>query len=288
MTSTVDVVVVGSANLDLVAATGRHPSPGETVLGHGYDEFPGGKGLNQAVAAARSGATVAFVGAVGSDAAGERLRAVLEAEAIDATRLADVDRPTGRAMIVVDDAGENSIVVIPGANGAVEPAEELPPSRVVLCQLETPLPVVERALDLGRTTGARTILNPAPARTLPTELLALVDVITPNEHEADRLGGPEALLAAGCGAVVVTLGGEGAAIHTGDETVHVPAFDVDVVDTTGAGDAFNGALACRLAAGEPLPRAVRWAAAAGALATTVRGAVPAQPRAAAIEELLAG
>ena len=283
-----DVVVVGSANLDLVAATERHPSPGETVLGHGYDEFPGGKGLNQAVAAARSGATVAFVGAVGNDAAGERLRGVLEADAIDADRLGHVDLPTGRAMIVVDDAGENSIVVIPGANGAVELAGELPTSRIVLCQLETPLPVVERALELGRTAGARTILNPAPAHSLPAALLGLADVITPNEHEVDRLGGPEALLAAGCGTVVVTLGGDGAAIHTRDETVHVRAFDVDVVDTTGAGDAFNGALACRLAAGDELPRAVRWAAAAGALATTVRGAVPAQPTAAAIEELLAG
>jgi ribokinase len=282
-----DVCVVGSANLDLVAGADRIPRPGETVLGRSFDEHPGGKGLNQAVAAARSGARTAFVGAVGRDAAGDRLRSVLAADSIDDRGLQVVDAPTGRALIVVDDDGENSIVVVPGANGLVGIGDGLPAARVVLVQLEIPLDVVEAALGDAARLGAATVLNPAPApAALTAALLARCDVVVPNEHEVERLGGVDALLAAGCRAVVVTRGGSGVDVHDGGDRHHVPALPVDVVDTTGAGDAFCGALASRLAAGDELLAAVRWASAAGALATTVRGAVPAQPTAAAIRTLL--
>ena len=282
-----DVCVVGSANLDLVATTPRIPAPGETVLGSGYAEHAGGKGLNQAVAAARSGAAVAFVGCVGEDEAGRRMRAVLIDDGIDATALTFTSSPTGRALIVVDDDGENSIVVVPGANHDVRLPEALPAARVVLCQLEVPLEQVAAALTAGRNAGATTILNPAPAAPLPSDLVASCDIVVPNEHEAELLGGADALLAAGCRAVVVTRGGAGVDVHTRDDIEHCAAFAVEVVDTTGAGDAFCGALAARLAAGDDVHAAVRWAAAAGALATTVVGAVPAQPRSGAIEALLA-
>ena len=282
-----DVCVVGSANLDLVARAARLPGPGETVLGSAYAEHAGGKGLNQAVAAVRSGARTAFVGAVGDDPAGTRLARVLADESIDATALSHVEAPTGRALIVVDDQGENSIVVIPGANALVTTAVDVPPARVVLMQLEIPTPTVHHVLLRARERGATTVLNPAPATRLSRELLDLVDVVVPNQHERALLGGTDALLAAGCGAVVTTLGGDGVELATRDGNAHVRAFDVDVVDTTGAGDAFCGSLAARLAAGDELAVAARWAVAAGALAVTVEGAVPAQPRATEIAALLA-
>lgn len=286
MTVPVDVCVVGSANLDLVASTARLPGPGETVLGHAYAEHAGGKGLNQAVSAARSGATTAFVGAVGDDAAGRRLRAVLESDGIDHSLLEVADAPTGRALILVDDQGENTIVVVPGANAAVT-ASTLPASRVVLAQLEVPLDTVGRTFERARRAGAITIFNPAPASAVPEQVLASADIVVPNEHELELVGGVEALLAAGCSAVVVTLGGAGVEVHRPDGVTAQAAYEVDVVDTTGAGDAFNGALAARLAAGDTLDGAVAWASAAGALATTAPGAVPAQPDAAAITELMA-
>ena len=283
-----DVVVVGSANLDLVATTARHPRPGETVLGSNYAEHPGGKGLNQAVSASRSGAATAFVGAVGSDGAGEQLRSVLAEEQIDANGVSTVDIPTGRALITVDETGENSIVVIPGANATILPSVAVPPASVVLAQLEIPLEAVVAALTTARDSGSTVVLNPAPAVPLPPELIEACDVVVPNEHELELLGGAERVLSNGCDAVVVTLGAEGADVYTGAGTIRVPAYDVQVVDTTGAGDAFCGALAARLAAGDQLLQAVRWATAAGALATTVHGAVPAQPSADSIAALLAG
>jgi ribokinase len=283
------VCVVGSANLDLVARAVRLPGPGETVLGTDYAEHPGGKGLNQAVAAARSGAVTAFVGAVGADHAGERLRGVAAAEGIDVSALATSDAPTGRALIGVDDRAENSIIVVPGANGTVSADQvttSTPTARVVLAQLEIPLEAVAAALTVGRATGARTVLNPAPAATLPVELLALCDIVVPNEHELDLVGGVDVLLAAGVGAVVITLGSRGVRVVTGDSTTDVTAFPVTPVDTTGAGDSFCGALSARLAAGDDLLDAVRYASAAGALATTVAGAVPSLPRADAVQALL--
>jgi ribokinase len=285
-----DVCVIGSANLDLVARTPRIPGPGETVLGTSYAEHAGGKGLNQAVAASRAGARTAFVGAVGDDAAGALLRSVLAGAAVESRAVRTThEHATGRALITVSDDAENSIVVVPGANGALTPPDELPPAAVVLAQLEVPVAVVLRAFTLARRAGARTVLNPAPARELPDDLLGLTDVIVPNEHELALLGGPDRQLAAGAGALVVTLGARGARIIVGGRPERAqPAFSVEAVDTTGAGDAFCGALGARLAAGDDIDAAVRWAAAAGALATTVAGAVPSLPSADAVAAVLSG
>ena len=279
-----DVCVVGSANLDLVASARRLPAPGETVLGSGFAEHAGGKGLNQAIAAARAGATTAFTGAVGRDAAGERLRDELVAASVNVEALARVDAPTGRALIVVDDDGENLIVVVPGANSTVA-VERLPQAHVVLVQLEIPVDAAAASLRLAKAQGATTVLNPAPASGWTGALEA--DVVVPNEHEAAELGGARAMLGRGASAVVTTLGARGTAVVTAEGEWHQPAFPADVVDTTGAGDAFCGALAARLAAGDDLPTAVRFAAAAGALATTRHGAVPAMPAGDQIAALLA-
>ena len=282
-----DVCVVGSANLDLVATTLRLPEPGETVLGSDFAEHAGGKGLNQAIAARRAGASTAFVGAVGRDPAGRRLLDELAGEGVDISHVhEDGAHPTGRALIAVDAQGENTIVVVPGANTTVV-ADRLPPARVILVQLEIPLATVEAALVLARGRGAVAVLNPAPATDLPPGMLALADVVVPNEHEARRLGGREALLAAGVGTVVTTLGADGAEVACADGVWRQPAHRVTVVDATAAGDAFCGALAARLALGEPIEPAVQFATAAGALATTRAGAVPSIPDAAAIERLLA-
>ncbi len=280
-----DVCVVGSANLDLVTSTARRPAPRETVLGTGFAEHPGGKGLNQAVAAARAGAAVAFHGAIGADAAGDTLRAVLAAEDIDVSAGRVADAPSGRALIVVDEDGENSIIVVPGANASVRIAD-VAPARVVLVQLEIPLPTVSAALRAGHRVGATTILNPAPAAVLPDELWPLVDVVVANDAEADALGGVDAL-GERVSRVVVTRGADGVEVLTPGERWHQRAFPVSVVDTTGAGDAFCGVLAARLAAGADLRAAVRAGAAAGALAATRPGAVPALPHLESVRALLA-
>lgn len=287
-----DVVVVGSLNLDLVARAPRIPGPGETVQGTHYSELPGGKGLNQAVAAARAGARVAMVGAVGDDAAGSTLREVACADGVDDTWIVTAAAvPTGRALIAVDDAAENSIVVVPGANAHVELAD-LPPGKVVLAQLEIDPAVVASAFRLARERGAVTVLNPAPAERVPADLLALADVVIPNQHELAVLGGRPALAAAGVRTLVVTLGADGADLYEGGDPAagphHVDPFPVRPVDTTGAGDAFCGGLAARLAAGDELHVALVFAAANGALATTRAGAVPSLPTAHETRALIAG
>ena len=271
-----DVCVVGSANLDLVVHAARHPSPGETVLGDSYAEHPGGKGLNQTVAAARAGARTAMVGALGRDPAADLLEQVLVDHEIAHETVRRVDAPTGRAMITVSRRGENTIVVVPGANALVRVAE-LPTTTVLLAQLEVPLDEVSAALRTAREAGALTLLNPAPAMPLPDDLVAMVDVIVPNAHEVRLLGGAEALLARGAGVVVTTLGPRGAMITDRHGARHVESVHVTPIDTTGAGDAFCGMLAARLAAGSNVDEAVPWATAAGALATTVAGAVPSIP-----------
>jgi len=280
-----DVCVVGSANLDLVATVQRLPGPGETVSGDSYSEYPGGKGLNQAVAAARAGATVAFVGAVGNDAAGVTLRSVLVDNGIDPEYLSTCSAPTGRALIGVAATGENSIIVVPGANATVSglPA---PTARVVLAQLEVPLAAVELALVNARAAGSLTVLNPAPAQAIDESLLRWCDIVVPNEHEIGILGGPDRLLALGAQAVVVTLGSKGADIYSSEGVSHMDAFIITPVDTTGAGDSFCGALCARLAAGDELHIALRFAAAAGALCATRAGAVPSIPMRSEIETLL--
>ncbi|MGB0114466.1 MAG: ribokinase [Ilumatobacteraceae bacterium] len=281
-----DVAVIGSLNLDLVATTARHPSPGETVLGTDFSEHPGGKGLNQAVAASRSGAAVAMLGIVGDDDAGRRLRSVAADEGIDVDALeTSVSMPTGRAIIVVDHAGENSIVVVPGANATMTNVV-LPSSTVLLAQLEIPIETVTSAFAGARGAGTTTVLNPGPAQALPDTLVANCDVIVPNEHELELVGGVESLLERGAGAVVTTRGGAGVTVTESDRSKwSVAAFPVEPIDTTGAGDAFCGALAARLAVGDDLRAAVEFAAAAGALATTRSGAVPSLPHLDRIESL---
>jgi ribokinase len=282
-----DVTVIGSANLDIVVRTERHPSPGETVLGHDYAEYPGGKGLNQAVAAARAGASTSFVGAVGTDDAGRTLRSVAHAEQIDLSQLLDADStPTGRALITVDHAGENSIVVVPGAN-AMAIAPPSISAQVVLGQLEVPIGAIIDAFVSARKIGATTILNPAPATELPIELLALCDIVVPNEHEVVLLGGVKGLFDAGVATVVTTRGEHGIEIRTAAGERHlIPAPAVPVVDTTGAGDTFCGTLAARLAHGAPINDAATWAVAASALAVGQAGAIPSIPDANATLRLL--
>lgn len=280
-----DVVVVGSANLDLVAQLDRLPQPGETLRATSYAEYAGGKGLNQAVACARMGAHTAFVGCVGGDDAGAFLRTVLEIEGIDITHVRTVDAPTGRALINVDAHGENAIVVISGANAMVGDegsSFEIPTGKVVLAQLEVPQTIIVTAFTHARRQGSQTVLNPAPAAALSAELLRATDLIVPNETEALALGGSEALLSAGVTTVVMTQGEHGADIITTSGTQHIDAFSVTPIDTVGAGDAFIGAMCAELARGSSLHDACRLAAVAGALATTVRGAVPSLPTRAAV------
>lgn len=291
MIDRLDVCVVGSANLDLVATTERLPQPGETVLGLTYAEHAGGKGLNQAVAACRAGARTAFCAALGDDGAGDQLRAILRSDGVHdqfVIRLANTS--TGRALIGVSAAAENSIIVVAGANEGLEPLHvqaAAAAARVLLVQLEVPRATVHEALRIARGAGTMTILNPAPASSLPAAVLGLCDVVVPNEHEVELLGGVDELLRLGAKAVVVTMGSRGAKLCTPDGgELFVPAFAVDPVDTTAAGDAFCGALGAALAAGSPLAEALRFAAAGGALATTVAGAVPSLPTRSAIDALL--
>lgn len=280
-----DVCVVGSANLDLVATVDRLPGPGETVPGTSYAEYPGGKGLNQAVAAARAGASTSFVGAVGHDTAGDMLLGVMHDDGIDTSHVHAVSEPSGRALIFVSAAGENSIVVVAGANDTVQ-ADSMPTATVYLSQLEVPVAAIERTFAAARQAGAVTVLNPAPVKPLPDSLLALCDIVTPNQHEVDLLGGVDRLRSLGAKAVIVTRGADGADLHTAHGVTHVDPFQVSPVDTTGAGDCFSGALCARLAAGDDLPTAMRFAAAAAALSTTVPGAVPSMPLRSAIQSLL--
>ncbi len=291
MSQRFDVCVVGSANLDLVATTERLPRPGETVLGSTYAEHAGGKGLNQAVAAARAGARTTFCGAVGDDSAADQLLAVITADGIDhgsLRHLADVR--TGRALIGVSAQAENSIIVVAGANAGLLPdhvTAAAASARVLLTQLEVPMDTVRAALAAARAAGAITILNPAPATALTAETLALCDVLIPNEHEVEVLGGVDELLRLGARAVVVTLGSRGAKLCAPDSgELIVPAFAVDAVDTTAAGDAFCGGFATAIAAGSSFADALRFAVAAGALATTRPGAVPSLPTRAEIDALL--
>lgn len=284
-------MVVGSANLDLVATVDHLPAPGETVLGRDYAEHPGGKGLNQAVAASRAGARTAFVGCLGTDAAGDALHALLSEEGLD-PYVVDVARPTGRALIAVDDGGENSIVVVPGANSCLtisvvdDHRDVIARAGVVLCQLEVPLDAVEAALAIAKVGGATTVLNPAPAAALSRSLISLCDVVVPNQHEVAQLGGASALLDAGVSTVVITLGARGLRIVTRQDEFDIPPFVVRAVDTTGAGDAACGALAAALAEGLDIVTAARRASAAGALAATRQGAVPSLPRRSEIDALV--
>lgn len=288
------MVVVGSVNVDLVVRVHRLPSPGETVTGGTFHRALGGKGANQAAAAAKLGARTRLVGLTGDDEFGRLAREDLAAHGVDLTGLGRGEGPTGVATILVDSGGENLIAVAPGANHEVTAAhvathlERLgEPGGVVLSVLEVPDEAVEAAAVTARDRGSRFVLNPAPARALPAELLARCDVLTPNEHELRALGGVDALHGLGVGAVVVTRGAEGAEVHLpGRAPLHVDPFRAEVIDTTGAGDAFNGTFAWALAEGRPLDQAVRLAAAAGALATRALGARAGLPDRAELEEMM--
>jgi ribokinase len=283
-----DVVVVGSCNLDLVSTTDHLPSPGETLRADTYAEHAGGKGLNQAVACARMGARVAFIGCVGNDSAGTMLRELLESEGINTTQLKTIDAPTGRAFITVDANGQNTIVVVAGANAHLgDIAITVPRTKVLLTQLEIPLPVVIDVLTQGRLQTSVTVLNPAPATSLTKDLFSLCDIAVPNETEATELGGTQVLLGAGVATVITTLGEQGAQISDATSTTPITPYKVDAIDTVGAGDAFVGALCAEIARGADLQGASQIASIAGALAPTVRGAVPSLPQRAAVISLYA-
>ncbi|MFJ3537711.1 ribokinase [Streptomyces sp. NPDC090109] len=283
------IVVLGSTNMDLVAYVPRAPAIGETVTGRSFRTIPGGKGANQAVAAARAGAEVAMIGAIGTDGFGAQLRATLEHCAVDTDLLRTVEGPSGTAHIVVDDEGGNAIVVVPGANGTVTSLTHGDEALIgtadsLLLQLELPLSVVVEGATTARRLGVRTVLTPSPARPLPPELLAVTDLLVPNEHEAAALTGladpraaAEALLR-DVPEVVITLGAAGS-LHAarGAEPVAVPARRVRAVDTTGAGDTFVGALAVALGEGRPAPEALAWAQTAAALSVLREGASTSMP-----------
>jgi ribokinase len=291
------IVVVGSANMDLVGMAPTLPRPGETVLGTDFVMVPGGKGANQAVAAVRAGASCAFLGAIGSDAFGVTLRARITAAGVDTGQLRVVYGASGVALVMVNAEGENAILVTPGANGAFTGLTEgeltgVREAEVLVAQLEVPVETVTAAAVAARAAGTRVILNAAPARQVPAELLAAVDLLVVNETEAQALTGrgreePQALLEL-VPRAVLTLGGQGAWYGDRDGVaVHVPAVKVDVVDSTAAGDAFTAALAVAWGEGRDLVDAVHWATAAGAACVRRLGASVALPHRAEIDELYA-
>ncbi len=299
------VVVVGSANTDMVVRVPQLPCPGETLLGSAFALMPGGKGANQAVAAARLGAVVTFIGCVGADSFGDMLVLNLENEGIGTQFVVrDPDAQTGVALITVDEEfGENTIVVAPGANARLSPAllemaaAALRDADVLLCQLEIPMETVLSALQTARSAGVTTILNPAPAQTLSAEVLSLASVLTPNQTEAAQiLGGdydPSAsalmLKRRGVENVVITLGADGARLVTATQNAGIPAFPAEaVVDTTAAGDCFNGALAVALGEGQSLEDAVRFASAAASLSVEAEGAQPSLPNRLTVNKRLMG
>jgi len=286
------VVVVGSLNMDFAVRTRRLPAAGETVLGSDFRMTPGGKGANQAVAAAKLGAVsvaVRMIGRVGLDLFADHLKASLAGAGVDVSAVhASRSHPTGVAMIAVDEAGQNSIVVASGANADLAAADVEAMRRVfkgasiAMFQLETPLATVAAALKLAREEGLTTILDPAPAQQLPAELIENVDILTPNELEAEQfdLGKP------GARTVVVKLGDRGCMAYRAGESFHVPGFKVIAVDTTAAGDAFNAGLAIALAEGSPFPHALRFANAAAAISVTRPGAQISTPSRAEVDAFL--
>ncbi|MDQ3660805.1 MAG: ribokinase [Actinomycetota bacterium] len=290
------ILVVGSLNLDIVVPVPHHARPGETVLGGDHARHAGGKGANQAVAAARLGASVAMLGRVGDDDAGRVLLGALGEAGVATDHVLVSERtPSGIALITVDDEGENAIVVSPGANARLDPsdveaaAELIEGAGIVLLQLEVPLRTVERAAKLARGT---VILNPAPAVELPASLLERADVLVPNRGELELLShNPSDVAAAArqleARQVVVTLGAEGALVVTGGGVEHISRHAVEAVDTTAAGDCFCGALAAGLDEGLDLAGAARQANAAAALSTTRKGAQPSLPTSAELDDFFA-
>lgn len=299
------VAVVGSANIDLVVSCDRFPKAGETILGRDFGMYPGGKGANQASACARLGAEVHFLAKVGRDAFRDRLMESLRATGIDPSHvLVDEEAPTGVALITVDGRGQNEIIVVSGSNMRLSPEdvrandEIFEDASVVGLQLEVPLETVMEAARTGKRAGAAIILNPAPARQLPDGLLRHVDFLTPNESEASLLSGVEVidtesaeraariLLDRGVRCVIVTLGAGGALLVREDGSRQFPAYRVDSVDTTAAGDAFNGALAHGLGLGQSVEDAIDHANGVAAFAVTRMGAQTSMPSSKELESFL--
>ncbi|GGM22367.1 ribokinase [Micromonospora sonchi] len=291
------VVVVGSANMDLVATAPALPRPGETMLGTDFVMVAGGKGANQAIAATRAGADCSFLGAIGSDSFGVTLRARITAAGVDTSQLRVTYGASGVALVMVNAEGENAILVTPGANASLTALTEpelavVRDADVLVAQLEIPVETVTEAAVAARAAGTRVVLNAAPAVPLPPELLAAVDLLVVNENEAQAYTGrgredPYALLDL-VPRAVLTLGAQGAWYGDRDgTTVHVPAVPVETVDSTAAGDAFTGALAVAWGEGRDMVDAVRWAAAAGAVCVRRLGASVSLPRRAEIDELYA-
>jgi ribokinase len=288
-----NILVVGSLNMDLVVHTPRHPRIGETIIGGSFQTFPGGKGANQAVAAARLGGAVIMVGKVGQDAFGKALLETVARDGVDTSCIKKDDQAaSGVALITVSNDGENTIVVASGANALVtakdiEAIDEIfKQIGILVLQLETPLPTVEYAVKKAKEYGATVVLNPAPACPLPDSLLSSVDYLVPNQTEISLLAGNieslddaiQVLRSRGVEHLIVTLGEEGVLIIDGEQRLHIPAYPVKAVDTVAAGDAFVGAFVVALSEGLSLTEAVRWGNAAGAIAVTRPGAQPSLPK----------
>jgi len=295
------IVVLGSANMDLVVRQPRLPHPGETMFGSSFDTVPGGKGLNQAVAAARAGGDVGFLGAVGRDAFGDALRRCLQDDGVDTHGLANVDAPTGTAHISVLDGGENAIVVVSGANAAISSLDAASQKRVegaryLVAQFERPIELITEAFVVARGMGITTVLTPAPVQKVDHALLQLVDVLIPNAQEACDLTGvadeTEAALALSQitdGLIVMTRGSRGALVARDGEVVQeVAPRTVEPVDTTAAGDTFAGVLVALLAEGAPLEDALRAATVAASISVTRPGASTSMPTRDEIDAVLAG
>ncbi|HEY2546965.1 MAG TPA: ribokinase [Candidatus Acidoferrum sp.] len=301
------LVVVGSINLDLVSVAPRIPVRGETLTGASFASFPGGKGANQAYAAARLGTPVSMIGKLGNDSFGAELRANLESVGVDTTAIENESTSTGIAQIITAENGENVIVVIPGANAHVSPlyvekhVNVIRKASIVLTQLEIPLETVEYLASVTRKEGIPLVLDPAPARLLPESLLQRVDWLTPNESETCSLLGlksqdlpeeelqevAETLLRRGSSNVLLKLGHRGCFLGLADgRRIHIPAYSVRAIDSTAAGDAFNGAFASAILEGHDPVRAASWASAVAAISVTRRGAQPSMPTNAEVQEFL--
>jgi ribokinase len=300
------IVVIGSSNTDMIIKVPRIPKPGETLLGGTFTIAAGGKGANQAVAAARAGGNVTFIACIGDDMFGRQAIEGFKNDNIDVTYINTIaEDPSGVALIFVDDKGENSIAVASGANARLMPQDVdkvrdvITSADLLLMQLETPLPTIEKAARIAREADIKVILNPAPAQSLPDELLVNLYAITPNESETELLTGitvedvedakeaAQKLIEKGLEVVIVTLGSKGALLKTKEQAELVEGFTVNAVDATAAGDVFNGSLTVAIAEGKSLSNAVRFANAAAALSATKLGAQPSAPKRDEIDAFLA-
>ena len=285
------IIVVGSINMDLVVHAPRLPQLGETILGRDFHTYPGGKGANQATTCARLGAKVSMIGRVGKDQFGKELLGSMNESGVEVSAvMPDENRSSGVALITVVEDGDNTIIVSPGANGSltsddvVRQQSKFKEAAVVVLQLEIPLMVIETAIQLAKENGVKVVLNPAPAQSLSDSVLQQIDYLIPNQTELSRLTGKKEisegvanLRSRGIANVIVTLGGDGVFFLEDSKLTHFPAYPVQVVDTTAAGDAFVGAFAVGLSENQTLAEAVRWGNAAGALAVTKAGAQPSLP-----------